>query len=181
MINANSFAAVNKASVETLSAMSRQAAQRAEQLAALNLQAIKTSLAEGAEIVQGSMSAKNPQAIVKLHVDALQAAPKKAAAYGRQVKQIFATAATEQRAAAEARMTAAQAKFLDAVNGVLKNAPGSEKTLALVKSAIAAGNNTYKSIDQASKRASDAVEANVEKFTETMAITSRSRPATIDA
>jgi hypothetical protein len=74
-----------------------------------------------------------------------------------------------------------QAKFLEAINGVLKNAPGSENTLALMKSAVAAANNAYESVNKASKQVSDAVEANVTKVTKTAVDASRNSLATIDA
>ena len=74
-----------------------------------------------------------------------------------------------------------QAKILDAVNGALKNAPGSENTLALAKSAVAAANNAYEGVNKASKQVADAVDANITKFTETAVNTSRGSRATTSA
>ena len=181
MMNTNQFADANKASVDTLFGLTGQGFQGVEQLAALNLQVIKTLLAECAQSTQAALSAKSPEELVKLQTAALQAAPQKAAAYGRQVKEIFTSATAAQRAAAEAQVADIQAKFLDAVNGALKNAPGSENTVALAKAAVAAANNAYEGVNKASKQVSDAVDANVTKFTETAVTTSRGSLATIDA
>lgn len=180
-MNTTQFAASSKASVDTLFGLAGQALQGAEQLSALNLQVIKTSLAEFAEGTHAALSAKSPAELVSLQTAALQAAPQKALAYGRQVKEIFTAATAGQRAAVEAKVAEAQAKFLDAARGVLKDAPGSENTLVLLKSAVAAANNAYEGVNKASKKVADAVDANVTKVTETAVKTSRASAAAIDA
>ena len=74
-----------------------------------------------------------------------------------------------------------QAKFIDAVNGALKDAPGSDKILALAKSAVATANNAYEGMNKASKQVSDAVSANVAKVTDTAVKASQGALATIEA
>jgi|KBSMisStandDraft_5_1062788.scaffolds.fasta_scaffold1051053_1 phasin family protein len=177
-------AEITKASVDTLIGLAGQAFAGVEQLAALNLQAVKTTLAEVEQDTQATLTAltaKSPADLLKLQAAALQAAPAKQAAYGRQVQQIFAAATAAQRTAVQAWVADAQAKFLEAINGALKNAPGSENTLALMKSAVAAANNAYESVNKASKQVSEAVEANVTKVTKTAVDASRNSLATIDA
>jgi len=97
------------------------------------------------------------------------------------VKEILAAATAAQRKAVETRVAEVQAKFLEAINGVLKNAPGNEATLALVKSAVAAANSAYDSMNKASKQVSNALETNVAKVTETAVDASRNALATIEA
>ena len=180
MLKINTFADANKASVDTLFGMSSQALQVAEQLAALNLQAIKTSTAEFAQLIQAALSAKSPTDLVDMQTAALQAAPQKALGYATQVKEIFAATAAGLRSAVEAQVADVQAKFLEAVNGLLNNIPGSESALALVKSAVAAANNAYDGVNKASKQVFDAVDANVTKVAETGLQTSRRSLATTD-
>jgi phasin family protein len=171
------FVETQKASVDTLTGVAAQAFAGAEQLAALNLQVIKTTLAEFEQNIQASLAAKCPEDFFKLQSAALQAAPQKAAAYVRQLKDVFGAATAAQRQAVETQVAQVQAKFLEAVNGVLKNAPGSESTLALVKSAVAA----YDGLNKTSKQVADALEANVTKVTETAVGASRNALATIEA
>lgn len=166
------FAAANKASVDTLFGLTGQAFQGAEQLAKLNLQTIKTMLAEAQDSGQSALSAKSLPELVELQSALLQAAPQKALAYGRQVQEIFTTLSAAQRVAFETQMADLQAKFLDTFNGALNNAPGSEQILALAKSAVAAANNAYEGVNKASKQVSEAVVANVTKVSETVAETS---------
>ena len=180
MLKINTFADANKASVDTLFGMSSQALQVAEQLAALNLQAIKTSTAEFAQLIQAALSAKSPTDLVDMQTAALQAAPQKALGYATQVKEIFAATAAGLRSAVEAQVADVQAKFLEAVNGLLNNIPGSESALALVKSAVAAANNAYDGMNKASKQVFDAVDANVTEVAETGLQTSRRSLATTD-
>lgn len=174
------FAAASKASVDTLFGLTGQAFQGAEQLAKLNLQTIKTLLAESQESGQSALSAKSLPELIELQTAALQAAPQKALAYGRQVQEIFTTLTASQRAAFEKQMADMQARFLDTVNGALNNAPGSEQILALAKSAVAAANNAYEGVNKASKQVSDAVVSNVTKVSETVADTSSKALAKIE-
>ena len=172
------FANADEASINSLFGVAGQALQGAEQLIALNLQATKTMLAESAELFRATLSEKNPAELGKLQIAALQAAPEKALAYGRQVKEIFAAATVGQQNAFQAQLADMQAKFLEAVQAALKNAPGSENTFVLVKSAVAAANNAYEGVNKASKQVSEALDANVTKISSP----ARSRSlATIDA
>jgi phasin family protein len=182
MMKFDQFAAATRPSVDTLFRLSAQAFESAEQLTALNLQTIKTLLAESQETSQAALLlAKNPADLLKLQAKTLQAAPQKAIAYGRQVQAIFAPIAAAQRATFDGQIADVQANFLDAVNGAMKNAPGAENILALAKSAVAAANNAYGEANKATKQVSDALSANVAKVTEAAVKTSQGTLATIEA
>jgi phasin family protein len=175
------FAAATKASVDTVFGLSAQAFESVEKLIALNLQTIKTVLTEFQETCQVALLAKNPADLLKLQTEALQAAPQKAVPYGRQLQAIFVPIAAAQRATFDAQIADVQAKFLDAVNGAMKDAPGAEKFLSLAKSAVAAANHAYDGANTAAKQVSDAVTASVTKVTETTLKTSQGALATIEA
>ncbi|MDM0053779.1 phasin family protein [Variovorax sp. J22R115] len=161
------FAAPAKASIDTLFSLNSQAFESAEQLSALNLQTIKTVLAEAQETSHAALLAKSPAELLKLQTETLKAAPQKAVAYGRQVQAIFARIAEARRATLEAQIADGQGKFLDAVNGAIKGAPGAEKFLALAKSTVDAANKAYDGANTAAKQVSNTVTANVAKVTET--------------
>lgn len=170
-----------KANATTLFGYVDQAFQSYEQLLALNLQACKTSMAEAQEAASAMLSAKSPNEVVELQTQLLQAAPQKAVAYGRKVSDIITAAGAEQRAAVEAKMGEAQAKFLDVVNGAMKQAPGSENAAAFVKSAVAFANNAYENVSKVSKQVTEAVDANVVQFTESTAKPARAVRAKSEA
>jgi phasin family protein len=164
-MNLDQFAAANKASLETLFGMSGQAFDSVEKLVALNLQTVKTVLAETQATAQTALSSKSPADLMKVQTAALQAAPQKAMAYGQQVQAIFAPMMAAQRATFDAKLAESQAKFLEGVSGALKDAPGADKFLALAKSAVTTVNSAYEGMDKASKQVTEVVTANVKKAT----------------
>ena len=157
-----------------LSAAAAQGLQGAQQFAALNLQVTKAVMEELAAVMQAAMSARSPAEFGKLQTAAWQAAPQKALAYGRQVKEIFAAATVGQQSAIQAQIADVQAKFLEGAQAALQNAPGSENILTLLKTAVESANNACEGANKASKQVSDAVDANVAKFTQAAMDTSRS-------
>jgi hypothetical protein len=67
-------------------------------------------------------------------------------------------------------MAEIQKKFLAGVDGAIKNAPaGTESAVSLVKSAIAAANNAYESVQKAAKQAAEIADANIQAVSNTAA------------
>jgi phasin family protein len=166
MFETNPFIDANKAAVDQFYGFANSAFEGVEALTTLNLQAAKTVLAESAESTQAVMSARSPEEVIRVQAAVLQSLPEKSVAYANQFKSIVESSFAAQRAAAEAKVADVQAQFVDAMANALKNAPGSENTMALVKSAVAASNNAYEGVNKASKQVADVVEANVSKLTE---------------
>jgi len=181
MTKFDQFAAPTQASVNTMFGLSTQAFESVEKLIALNLQTIKTLLAESEETSQAALLAKNPADLLKLQAEALKAAPQKAAAYGRQVQEIFTSLAAAQRATLDAQFADVQAKFVDAVSGAMKGAPGSEQILALAKSATAVAKNAYEGANKGIKQVSDALTANAEQVTDVAVKNSKAALAATEA
>ncbi len=177
MIDTKQFAQANIANVDKFFAEAGNAFSGVEQLTALNLQVTKTLLAEMTEGAQAMFSARSPEEMIKVQVSALQEAPMKSAAYANQVKAILESTFAGQRVATEAKIAEVQAQFVASVAEMLKNAPGSENTLALVKSAVAASNDAYEGVNKAGKQVADAVEAKMGKLTATATKASRNLAA----
>lgn len=154
------FAESGPASVAPLFAVADQTLQGVEQLARLNLQTVKTVIAEFQRDAQAALSAQTPDELLKLQTAVLQAIPQKATAYTGQVRDIVATAT----AAAEAQIAELQTSWMRTIDGLMKDAPGSESALALLKSALSTANNAYESVNKASKQASDAFGENAAKL-----------------
>ncbi|WP_418314757.1 phasin family protein [Piscinibacter sakaiensis] len=164
MIDTKEFTAAQQAAVEQYFALSSKALEGVEQLTALNLQVAKTVLAESAEEANAAMSARSPEDLYKLQASIWKSAPEKSVAYVNQVKAIVDSTFLSHRAAAEAKLAETQAQFVASLAGMLKNAPGSDNALALVKSAVAASNNAYEGVNKATRQVVEAVEANVSQF-----------------
>ena len=127
----------------------------------------KAALGEVAEGTKAALSVKDAQELLALQAGLLQPSAEKAVAYGRHLYDIAATTNAEVGKVAEDADGRAQKKFLAGVDGAIKNAPaGTENAVSLVKSAIAAANNAYESVQKAAKQAAEIADANIQAVTE---------------
>jgi phasin family protein len=166
MLTAEQLIAAQKANIETLFGLTYKAFEGVEKLVELNLQVAKTALTEAAETSKAALSVKDAQELLALQAGLLQPTAEKAAAYSRHVYDIAAATNAEVTKVAEEQIADAQAKFMGAVDSVVKNAPaGTENAITLVKSALNAANNAYESVHKAAKQAADVAEANFQAIT----------------
>lgn len=161
MLTAEQVIASQKATVETLFGLTNKAFAGVEKLVELNVQASKAALAETANQTQALMGVKDAQELLALQAGLMQPLAEKAAAYSRHLYDIATGTTAEFSKAVEGQTAEAQAKFMGLVEGATKNAPaGSETAMAVMKSAVAAANNAFESVQKAVKQASDMAEAN---------------------
>ena len=166
MITAEQVVAANKANVETLLGLSQKAFEGVEKFVELNLQVARTTLDESAEHAKAVLSVKDAQELLALNAGLLQPSAEKAAAYGRHVYEIASNTQAEVVKVAEAQVAEAQRKLLALVDTTVKNAPaGTENAAALMKSAFAAANNAFESVQKATKQAVGVAEANMQALT----------------
>ena len=168
MLTAEQLMAAQKANVETLFGLTNKAFEGVEKLVELNLQVAKAALGEAGNTARAAMSVKDAQELLALQAGLLQPTAEKAAAYSRHVYDIAASTNAEVTKAVEAQLSDAQMKFMGLVDSASKNAPaGSENAMALVRSAVAAANNAFESVQKAAKQAADVAEANFQAVTNT--------------
>jgi len=165
---AEQMMAAHKANVEVLFGLTNKAFEGVEKLVELNLQVAKTSLGEVANTTRSALSVKDAQELLALQAGLLQPSAEKAAAYSRHVYDIVAGTNADVTKVAEEQMADAQKAMLSIVDTAVKNAPaGTENAVALVKSAVAAANNAFESVQKATKQAAEVAEANFQAVTET--------------
>jgi phasin family protein len=161
MLTAEQVMASQKATMETLFGLTNKAFEGVEKLVELNVQASKAALAETANQTQALMSVKDAQELMAMQAGLMQPLAEKSAAYSRHLYDIATGTSAEFSKALEGQATEAQAKFMGLVDGASKNAPaGSETAMAVMKSAVAAANNAFESVQKAVKQATDMAEAN---------------------
>ena len=161
MLTAEQVIASQKATVETLFGLTNKAFAGVEKLVELNVQASKAALTETANQTQALMGVKDAQELLALQAGLMQPLAEKTAAYSRHLYDIASGTTSEFSKAVESQAADAQAKFMSLVDGAAKNAPaGSETAMAVMKSAVAAANNAFESVQKAVKQASDMAEAN---------------------
>jgi phasin family protein len=161
MLTAEQVMASQKATMETLFGLTNKAFEGVEKLVELNVQASKAALAETANQTQALMNVKDAQELLAMQAGLMQPLAEKSAAYSRHLYDIATGTSAEFSKALEGQATEAQAKFMGLVDGASKNAPaGSETAMAVMKSAVAAANNAFESVQKAVKQATDMAEAN---------------------
>jgi phasin family protein len=177
MLTAEQVMASQKANVETLFGLTNKAFEGVEKLVELNVQASKAALAESANQTQALLGVKDAQELLALQAGLMQPLAEKAAAYSRHLYDIATGTSAEFSKAIEGQAVEAQAKFMSLVDGAAKNAPaGSETAMAVMKSAVAAANNAFESVQKAVKQASDMAEANFTAVSNT-AVSAAKTPA----
>lgn len=161
MLTAEQIMASHKANIETLFGLTHKAFEGVEKLVELNVQATKAALAETANHAQAVMGVKDAQELMALQAGLVQPLAEKTAAYSRHLYDIASSAGADLGKTFEAQTAEAQKKVLGLVDNAAKNAPaGSETAVAVMKSAVAAANNAFESMQKAVKQASDMAEAN---------------------
>ena len=160
MFTPEQFAAANKAQFDTLFGLTNKAFEGFEKLLELNLQVVKSTLAESQENAQRVLSVKDAQELLALQANLAQPVAEKALSYGRHLYEIASSTQAEFARVAEAQFEDQNRKTQTLVENVAKNAPaGSETAVSMMKSAIAAANSTYETINKASKQAVEIAES----------------------
>lgn len=161
MLTAEQVMASQKANMETLFGLTNKAFEGVEKLVELNVQASKAALAETAHQTQALMGVKDAQELLAMQAGLMQPLAEKTAAYSRHLYDIATGTSAEISKALEGQASEAQAKLMGLVDGATKNAPaGSETAMAVMKSAVAAANNAFESVQKSVKQATDMAEAN---------------------
>ncbi len=178
MMTTEQITAAYKANIETMFGMTHKAFEGIEKLVELNIQATKAALAESANHAQAVLGAKDAQEFLALQVSMVQPLAEKTAAYSRHLYDIASAAGADLGKAIEGQATDAQKKFMGLVDDASKNAPaGSESTVAVMKSAVAAANNAFESMQKAVKQASEMAETNFNTVTTSAVNASRTATA----
>ena len=140
---------------------SHKAFEGVEKLVELNVQATKAALAESANQAQAVMGVKDAQELMAIQASMVQPLADKTAAYSRHLYDIASAASADLGKTLEAQAAEAQEKVMGLVDSATKNAPaGSETAVSVMKSAVAAANNAFESMQKAVKQATEMAESN---------------------
>ena len=161
LLTPEQFAAAQKANFEALFGLTNKAFEGIEKLVELNLQVVKSTIAESQENAQRALSVKDAQEFVSLQASFAQPVAEKVLSYGRHLYEIASATQAEFARVAEAQYEEQNRRVQALVENVAKNAPaGSETAVAVMKSAITAANTTYETVHKATKQAVEIAESN---------------------
>ncbi|MBO9645749.1 MULTISPECIES: phasin family protein [Pseudacidovorax] len=160
-LTADQIIAAQKANIDTLFGLTTKAFEGMEKLIELNVTASKAALSEAAGTAHAVLGAKDAQELLALQASMMQPMAEKTAAYSRHLYDIAQGTSAEFTKAFESKAVEAQQAMVGLIDSAAKNAPaGSETAVAMMKSAVAAANNAFESVQKAVKQASDVAEAN---------------------
>jgi phasin family protein len=161
MLTVEQIMAAQKANVEILFGLTNKAFAGVEKLVELNIHASKAAIAEAADTTKSAYGVKDAQELLALQAGLFQPLAEKTASYSRHLYDIATATGSEFTSAFEAQAAEGQKKFMSLVDGAAKNAPaGSETAVAVMKSAVAAANNAFDSVQKAVKQATEMAEQN---------------------
>ncbi|SAL24776.1 TIGR01841 family phasin [Caballeronia humi] len=153
--------ASQKAGFDTFYGLAAKSFEGFEKLVGLNVQTVRTSLAESQELVGKALSVRDPQELIALQTSQAQAGAERLQAYWRDVYAVVNGTRSVFAAAAEAQLKKSQDDAQAYVDSIAKNAPaGSEAVVTAWKSAFGAAAESANSAYEAAKKAAkDVVEA----------------------
>ncbi|MBS1210052.1 MAG: hypothetical protein H6R19_2450 [Proteobacteria bacterium] len=152
----------NKASIEAALTLANTAFASAEKLATLNLNTARAILEDSVANAKTLLGAKDAQELVSLQAALAQPTVEKIVSYGRSVYEISAAAQEDITKILESQLSEVNKNVSAALDKAAKSAPaGSDVAVAAVKSAIAAANSAYDSLNKAAKQVAEIAEANV--------------------
>lgn len=156
------IAAASKANVEALLGVFNTAFANVERLTALNLNTARTLLEEAVANSRSLANVKDVQELVNLQSSLNQPIVEKLVAYNRSVYEILSQSQDEISKLIENQIAEVNKNVNAALDKAAKSAPaGSDVAVAAVKSAIAAANSAYDSVNKAAKQVAEITEANV--------------------
>ena len=176
MMTPEQVLAAQKNNFNALFGLTEAAFNGVEKMVTLNIAATKAALNDGAQHTQALMGAKDLHEVVALQSGVYQPAAEKMASYGRHVYEIASTTGSLFGKAFEGKANDAQKAFMGALDNMAKNAPaGSESAVNMFKSALAASNGAFESLQKAAKQVADLAESNLNAVASTA--TASAKPA----
>ena len=158
----DAFIATQKSNVEAFAGLSEKAFASFEKLVELNMAASKALLGESIGHLQALTEVKDAQSLAALQSAMLKPMAEKAASYSRHLFDIVSGSNAEFTQVFESASAESQKAVTELLETSLQNAPaGSEAAVAVIKSAMTAGNNAVESAQKSAKQAAQLVESNL--------------------
>ncbi|MER2553564.1 MAG: TIGR01841 family phasin [Thauera sp.] len=161
------FAALSQSNMEALMALANSAMARAERLAELNLNTVRSVLEDSVATTRKMAEVKDPQQLASLQGELTKPLIDKAVAYARSVQEIATEGQHEVSSLFEKQIAEVNKRFNDMLEQAAKQAPaGSEGVFEAVKSAMSTANSLYENASKAARQAAEVAEANLSAATE---------------
>ncbi len=168
------FATLSKTSFDLMNSAARASMAGFERLAALNMQAARSTFDESTEMMKSLLEVKDVKSLSELSATSMQPTADKAASYAKHCYEIASETSAELARLVEKQMADGNKQLFAAIDSMARNAPaGSEGVMTLVKSAVSAANTAFDQVSRATKQVVEMAEANVAAASKSV----NSRPA----
>ena len=160
-------AAASQANLEALMSLANSAIARAERLAELNLNTVRSVLEDSVATTRKLAEVKDPQQFASLQGELTRPMINKAVAYARNVQEIATEGQQEVSSLFEKQIAELNKRFHDMIEQAARQAPaGSEGVFQAVRSAMNTANSLYEDASKAARQAAEVAEANMAAATE---------------
>jgi phasin family protein len=157
-----SITAAQKASLDPSLGLLNTALEGFRQLVELNLQVVKSTLAESQGNVCETLTGRDPQELVALQARLMRPTADKIQSYSRQVFAILAATQAEVAKVTETQYEAHNRRVQTLVDNFERSAPiGSEAAIASLKSTITATNTLYEMVQRTTRQTIEVAESNL--------------------
>jgi phasin family protein len=163
MLTPQQTAEIRKDNLDFLFDLSNRTAEGAEKLAALNMQAIRITLADTFELAQKALSVNEPQEWLALQDTVAAPMADRVQRYSRQVIDIMSATQTEFARIGKSQCDSYGQQVRTITEEITRNGPaGSEATVTALNSALAAANALYDALQSSGRKAVEATRTNLD-------------------
>jgi phasin family protein len=156
------FIASQKTSAQAFAGLSEKTFASFEKLVELNMAASRAILDESMNNLQALFGAKDAQSLLALQSGMGKPMAEKAASYSRYLYEIASSTGADVSEAFKSSGAASKKTVTALLENSLKNAPaGSQAAVAVIKSAVTAGNTAVESAQKSARQALQLVESNI--------------------
>ncbi len=174
--NPEQLAQLQKSALEAFHGATSASIAGFEKLAALNVQATKTSLEESTEALRSLVEVKDPKQLAEIATSSVQPTTDKVAAYYKHVYEIANETGSELARLFERQYAESNRQIYAAIDAIARNVPaGGEGVVTMMKQAVTAANTTFDQLNKATKQAVEVAEANMAAAAKTSAAAAASR------
>lgn len=160
--SAEQIAAAQQANLAIVLGLTNKALEGFERLAQVNLQAMKSTLAETRENTQKALGAENQQELLALQASMIPQIGELALSYQRQLVEIGTATQAEFAKVAEAQYEAHSRRMQELIDNLANSTPASsENAVGALTSVMTATNNFCEAMYQTAKQAVEVAEQNL--------------------
>jgi len=159
--NPSQFLELQRVQVKALNAVGQSLIAAAEKLASLNVAAVRSAIDSATGAAQSLSDIRDPTDLFALSGASAQPALERLVKYSREVVGIANGVSAEIGKVVEQQISDSNRRMADLLEFVAKSAPaGSEQAVALLRSAVAAGNTAFDTVSKVSRQTTDWAQAN---------------------